>query len=59
MPFFNPPCDEGVVALSDVLHEALLELVLLRLVHALDEANTYDVHLLDLKLSRPPQSGGI
>ena len=50
-----PPCDEGVVALSDVLHEALLELVLLRLVHALDEANTYDVHVLDLKPSPPPQ----
>ena len=28
-------CDEGVVALRDVLHEALLELVVLRLVHAL------------------------
>ena len=30
-----PPCDVGVVALGDVLHEALLEMVLLRLVHSL------------------------
>ena len=41
----NPPCDEGVVALRDVLHEALLELVLLRLVNTLDKAITYDVPL--------------
>ena len=48
------PCNVGVVALRDVLHEALLELVLLRLVHALDEANTYDVHTQDLNLKHPP-----